>query len=412
MGLLRAMKELQVAVSVAILVIALTFAATPSAQGQTFKTLYEFTEQDDGRQPRAGVTAVVSPGGNITLYGTALYGGNLKCNVPLGCGTVFKVTLEGDETVLHRFAGGSDGALPYSAPIIDAKGNLYATTSAGGGASGCLGSGCGTVLKLSFKGKENVLYTFTGGTDGGMPFTGLVADKKGNRFGTTTFGGNLSCGIAPPGCGTFFKIDPTGKVTVEYSFLGKKKDGAFPMNDPITKDGLWYYFAEGSDPPNGRGAVVRFNDSTKTLERLHIFHGPDGADPISGVVVKNGFVYGTASGGGPNHGGVVFQLDLSKKTFRLLHSFGINLDGAIPLGAVTFDQQGNLYGTTERGGKFGNGTLYKIDTKGNESDLHDFDFSTGALPIGPVTFVPKCKCIFGTTAESSQGYGTVWQFIL
>jgi uncharacterized repeat protein (TIGR03803 family) len=78
---------------------------------------------------------------------------------------------------------------------------------------------------------------------------------------------------------------------------------------------------------------------------------------------------------------------------------------------LTFDLLGNLYGTTESGGKSGVGTLYKIDTKGKESVLHDFNFSDGAIPIGALTFVPKCKCIFGTTSLSSPGQGTVWQFI-
>ncbi len=247
MKLLRAMRELQVSATVLSVVVAVAFAATLSAHGQTFKTLYEFTGQADGGLPNAGVTAVVSPGGKITLYGTSLYGGNLNCDAPLGCGTVFKVTLGGKETVLHRFKGGNDGAFPYSTPIVDPNGNLFGTTSAGGGASGCLGSGCGTTFRLSLQRKERVLYRFTGGLDGGMPFTGLVAGKNGNRFGTTTFGGDLSCGVAPPGCGTFFKMDPTGKVTVEYSFFGKK-DGAYPLNGPITKDPLWFYIG----PPKRR----------------------------------------------------------------------------------------------------------------------------------------------------------------
>ncbi len=104
--------------------------------------------------------------------------------------------------------------------------------------------------------------------------------------------------------------------------------------------------------------------------------------------------------------------ELCSRTFLLLHSFGTGLDGATPVGGLTFDSNGNLYGTTESGGKSGEGTLFKIDINGNESVLHDFDFSTGAIPVGALNYVPKCKCIFGTTSQSSPGLGTVWQFIL
>lgn len=418
MRLLRAMKELQVSVTLLALAVALTLAAAPWAQGQTFKTLYEFTGKADGGSPYAGVTAVVSGKKTIALYGTTYYGGNTNCNPPLGCGTVFKVIVGGKESPLYSFAGGNDGAFPYAAPIIDpvSKGLLYVTTSEGGGASGCYGSGCGTVVEVTTKGgKDKVLYSFTGGTDGGMPFTGLVADKKGNRFGTTTFGGDLNCGVAPPGCGTIFKIDPTGKVTIEYSFFGQK-DGAFPLDGPLTADPLWKFVyvttQKGGDLDDGE--VDEYNNHKKELQPLHSFQGTDGEFPDSGVVFNNGFVYGTAALGGANGKGVVFKLELKTRNFTVLHSFGSGQDGATPIGGVTLDSKGNLYGTTEAGGQSGYGTLYKIDTKGNESVLHDFTFAAdGGFPVGALNLFPKkCNCIFGTTSQSSAGSGTVWQYII
>jgi len=414
---LRTMKQLQVSVMALALVVALGFAAMPSTQAQTFKTLYEFSGGADGFSPNAGVTAVVSPGGTITLYGTTYFGGNLNCNPPLGCGITFKLSLSGKETVLNRFAGGNDGAFPYSAPIIDAKGNVYGTTSAGGGASGCLGSGCGTAYEIPPKLREKALYRFKGELDGGMPFTGLTPDKAGNFFGTTTFGGDLSCGVAPPGCGTFFEIDPSGKITVKHRFHGKP-DGALPQGGSVVDDPLWFFIApkEGGNlacnPPNGCGEVVRDNKSTGKLEILHTFNGADGELPYSGVTLNGGFVYGTTFLGGANNKGVLFKLDPKKKTFQIVHSFGSGQDGATPGGGVAFDSQGNMYGTTESGGKSGEGTLFKIDSKGNESVLHDFSFVDGAIPLGSLTFVPKCNCLFGTTSQSSPGEGTVWQFIL
>src|ERR1700730_16968675 len=101
-------------------------------------------------------------------------------------------------SVLHSFTGGADGGNPWAPLIQDAAGSLYGTTAFGGT------SGVGVVFKLDASGTENVLYTFTGGTDGGGPFAGLVRDDVGNLYGTTAFGGDVTCG-----CGTVFKLDPT-----------------------------------------------------------------------------------------------------------------------------------------------------------------------------------------------------------
>ncbi len=96
-----------------------------------------------------------------------------------GLGTVYKLTPSGTETVLHSFAGGSDGATPFGGVILDSKGNLYGTTTDGGSSS------AGIVFKVSASGTETVLYTFAGGPDGANPTAGLVRDQAGNLFGTT-----------------------------------------------------------------------------------------------------------------------------------------------------------------------------------------------------------------------------------
>jgi len=124
-------------------------------------------------------------------------------------------------SVLHTFTGPPDGALPVAGLVRDNHGNLYGTTAWGGNSSApppsyCVGNGgCGAVFKLDRKGNETILYSFTGGTDGGGNdggISGLIRDEAGNLYGTTNAGGDLSaCGI---GCGVVFKVDPAGNETV------------------------------------------------------------------------------------------------------------------------------------------------------------------------------------------------------
>jgi uncharacterized repeat protein (TIGR03803 family) len=155
--------------------------------------LYAFAGGDDGATPDGALIA--DKDGN--LYGTTADGGN---GCALGCGTVFKLAPDGTETVLYAFKGGSDGAEPLAGLVVDASGNLFGTTYVGGG-SGCGGGGCGTAFELATDGTETVLHAFAGGSDGAMPQAGsLVFDSEGNLYGTTFSGGN--------GHGTVFELKP------------------------------------------------------------------------------------------------------------------------------------------------------------------------------------------------------------
>lgn len=160
--------------------------------------LYSFVGGTDGAGSLSGL--VRDAAGN--LYGTTEYGGgaNPTCG-DNGCGTVFKVTSTGLETVLHAFTGASDGIFPNGSLVRDSAGNLYGTTYTGGV------SGYGLVFKLDAAGAETVLYQFIGGADGSFPYTGLVRDPSGNFYGTTWQGGDLGCSH-PVGCGTVFKLVP------------------------------------------------------------------------------------------------------------------------------------------------------------------------------------------------------------
>src|SRR5208283_3883665 len=164
--------------------------------------------------------------------------GDLNACNGSGCGTVFKVDKSGKETVLYSFTGGTDGAYPATGLVRDEAGNLYGTTHGGGDitVSACsFNPGCGVVFKVDPTGKETVLYAFTGGTDGLGASSGLVRDEAGNLYGTTIMGGDLS-GVCPgfpaPGCGVVFKVEPTGKETVLYTFTGGA-DGYAPYGDLV-----------------------------------------------------------------------------------------------------------------------------------------------------------------------------------
>ena len=118
------------------------------------------------------------------------------------------------ETVLYSFRGGSDGAGPGGPLIADGSGNLYGTTGGGGGGTGCQGrAGCGTVYRFSPGGTETLLHAFQGGSDGAFPSVGVIADAMGNLFGTTSGGGGFDDG-------TVFKITADGTESVLYAFRG------------------------------------------------------------------------------------------------------------------------------------------------------------------------------------------------
>src|SRR5580700_3023969 len=176
------------------------------------KVLHSFSQTDgDGAFPWYGTLARDPTG---SLYGTTITGG---IKGELCCGTVFKVTASGEETVLYRFSGISGDGFPQDGVVRDSSGNLYGTTQNGGP------DNAGTVFKIDPAGEKTVLYSFSGSTDGAYPMAGVVLDAKGNLYGTTFEGGLYDFG----GYGTVFKVDPAGTETVIYTFMGSN-DGGTP----------------------------------------------------------------------------------------------------------------------------------------------------------------------------------------
>lgn len=188
--------------------------------------LHNFSHGYDGGLPSAGLLLVGS-----TLYGTSEFGGDGPCVTTFGtgCGTVFKYDANG-LTTLYAFQDGVDGASPAGTLIMDSAGNLYGTTVLGGDVNCNISRGnppgCGVVFKVTPDGQETTLHAFTGSTDGTWPSAPLVMDATGNLYGTAYFGGDLKCNYGL-GCGTIFKIEPSGNFSVIHTFKGA--DGAMPM---------------------------------------------------------------------------------------------------------------------------------------------------------------------------------------
>jgi uncharacterized repeat protein (TIGR03803 family) len=172
--------------------------------------LYRFNRKGQGNGPAPNGDLIQDAAGNF--YGTTFWGGSQAgiCKGYGPCGLVFKLDPNNNETVLYTFVGQADGFNPVGGLVMDSAGNLYGTTRHGGVFSNTCGVGCGVVFKLDPSGKETVLYSFTGGADGFWPYAGLTMDASGNLYGTTSRGGNNNdCLVySEVGCGVLFKIKP------------------------------------------------------------------------------------------------------------------------------------------------------------------------------------------------------------
>jgi uncharacterized repeat protein (TIGR03803 family) len=292
------------------------FRITP---GGKLSTLYSFCAQPnctDGALPFAGL--VQASDGNF--YGTTYSGGpNVFCgNPPVGCGTVFKMTSNGALTTLYNFCSQTDcadGASPHAGLIQATDGDLYGITASGGT------YGEGSIFRINPAGKLTTLYSFCtqpGCTDGSIPFAGLIQASDGNFYGTTSQGGNLAC-FAPYGCGTVFKITPSGALTTLHAFGSQTADGVFPYAGLIQASDGNFYGTTYQGGANAQGAIFEIT-SGGTLTTLYSFCSvgdcDDGQWPFAGLVqASNGSFYGTAAVGGAYNDGTVFSLNMGLGPF-------------------------------------------------------------------------------------------------
>ena len=370
----------------AVIVVSVVFVSELS-YSQTLTILYSFKGGTDGVNPYGAL--VRDPAGN--LYGTTEIGGTYNL------GTVFKVDSAGNETVLHSFGGPGDGLFPYCTLVRDSAGNLYGTATIGGA------QGQGVVFKIDAQGNETLLHSFGPPPDGAQAYGSLVRDSAGNLYGTTSEGGTIGWGIV-------FKLDRSGNLTTLYNFAGPP-DGQSPQYGALAHDGSGNFYATtytgGTD---GFGTVYKL-DSTGQETILHNFTGQsDGLSPLSTLLLSSGKLYGTSSGGYGFDSGTVFEVTTTGK-FRTLYTFTGGVDGQFPDAGLIRDQKGNFYGTAAGGGTFGGGVVFELSPMGKETVLHSFALTRGdgSVPQGAL-IRDSSGNLFGTTQNGGAfGYGTVFK---
>jgi uncharacterized repeat protein (TIGR03803 family) len=345
--------------------VVLTLAAAASLQAQKYSVLYNFgSKSGDPIEPY--LPSIVAQGRDGSLYTTACCGGANNQ------GAVFKITPAERLTVLYSFDG-MHGSGPNSGLTLGTDGNFYGTTFGGGTAS------YGTVFKITPRGSLTVLHNFTGGSDGANPYAPPIQSTDGNFYGTTWAGGRY---------GTVYQMTPSGRLTTLYQSSGTD---VFAPVGPLVQgaDGNFYGTSDtgGSNTCQfGCGTVFKITPSG-TLTTLHSFDGTDGEYPSAGLVQDtNGTFYGTTTAGGADSSGcgglgcgTVFKF-MRGGTLTTLHSFDVT-DGASPEAGLVQAPDSNFYGTTFGGGTpCCDGTIYRINSKGSFSTLYNFNGTTGSGP--------------------------------
>jgi uncharacterized repeat protein (TIGR03803 family) len=343
----------------------IVYKLSPSGFGWIETVLYNFGGLLDGRNPESGL--VQDSLGN--LYGTTPYGGQFLNN-----GTFFEITpgVRWTETGLYSFPGGNGGRTPYDLGklVTDSRGKFYGTAEAGG----ANGQGLVFKMSISGGiATESVLYNFDnypGHLDGSSPYAGLIMDALGNLYGTTYLGGSGTCGNE---CGTVFELTPQDDGTwtegIIHNFNGGSSDGEEPYGGLVmdrygnlfgttSRGGLYNYGTVFELIPGGHGIWTELV--------IHSFGGPgEGITPWGDLVIdSNRNLYGTTEFGGVNGHGTLYELSPFGGIFwrqSMLYSFkGYPSDGGYPVGALIMDSSGSLYGTASSGGAHQYGTVFKL----------------------------------------------------
>lgn len=286
---------------------------SPATCGTVFKldntgteTVLHSFSGGDGQNPTA--TLALDAKGN--LYGTALNGGAnsgpcQNSSMYVNCGTVFKMNSSGTITHEYQLGSGTDGGNPFGGVILNANGNLYGTTIGGGA------NREGIVYKINKEfTQETVLYSFGGADASGQPWSTLVRDAAGNLYGTTN-GGYGYCDTGS-GCGIVFKLDTTGTLTILYRFTGGA-DGSYPVAG-LVRDKAGNFYGTTTQAGTYRGGTIyEITAAGAEITLYDLNPTPDGSAPLAALILgPNTSLYGAASGGGTgctaNNCGTIFKL--------------------------------------------------------------------------------------------------------
>jgi len=406
------------------------------AGGGSERVLHAFTGAPDGAIPFAGAPVLEGAG---NLYGTTPLGGTGSCfyrQRNLGCGTVFELTPARNgrsvEHILYSFKNFADGMQPYGTLTLGAGGRIYGVTAAGGvRGQGCVPPyfgllGCGTAFELTPHAggtwTKRTLHVFTGGSDGGLPESDLVADAAGNLYGALYCGGGRdSCYGEDDLGGAFFELQRARggawHVAILHAFTAKSGE-CCPLGD-LTPDGAGnIYGTTAFSAYEMRPTPHSSRWSERELFRFGPFAG--GWYPQGGLALDAaGNLYGTTYDGGDvsctqaEGCGVVFELTPpssgSEWSETVLHAFTGKRDGALPYTAgLAIDSAGRLYGTTSNGGDpscnngGGCGIVFMLEPSGStwrERVLHVFedDATDGGMPTSAVVRDGEGH-LYGTTS--------------
>jgi uncharacterized repeat protein (TIGR03803 family) len=380
-----------------IVVVICAAAALTSAQTVATLTFFDIA---NGADPFAGVVQ----GADGNFYGTTAIGGS-SVNCTNGCGTIYKITSSGTLTTLHSFDG-TDGSSLQGGLVLATDGNFYGTAYAGGTMGGTTCNedgyvGCGTVFKITPSGVLTTLYNFCSlpnCADGRNPASSLAQAPNGDLYGTTNFGGvNRE--------GTVFKITPAGTLTTLHSF--NQTDGYIPNGLLAQAPNGNFYGTTLNGGSNdtctgGCGTVFKITP-LGALVTVHSFAGSDGSFPIAGVVLaSDGNFYGTTNFGGTFNYGTVFKMSPAGK-LTSLYSFN---GGTGPYGGLVQGTDGNFYGTTQ-----GSNTVFQITPAGVLTTLFTFNYSDGFEPLD-TPLQGTDGNFYATTYQGGDNYGTVFTLMM
>ena len=392
--------------------VAMTMVVIGARAASTTTVVYAFSGGADGEY--LDTDLVMDNAGN--LYGTTVQGGS-------GSGTVFQLAPSASgwtHTVLYSFTGGADGAEPYKGVTLDAEGNLYGTTVAGG--SGPCESGCGVVFKLTNSAgvwTESVIHTFTG-SDGSGPGSGLTFDKAGNLYGMTPTGGTY-------GLGVIYQLRPsaTGNwwFRVIHTFTGGVDGSSGSAGRLILDHAGNLYGVTTVGGANGKGVAFKLHRSYTgawILKPLYAFKDqPDGALPYGGLIFdRSGNLYGTTYYAGAHDVGTVYKLTHrgDSWTESVLYSFKGALDGSSPISTLVRDAAGNLYGTTSEGGTRGSyGVIFKLAPGSNNSWTESVAYRFPGVPGASLPYngmvADSVGNFYGATSHGGPtNDGTIYKF--
>jgi uncharacterized repeat protein (TIGR03803 family) len=358
--------------------------------GADFNLLYSFQTGTDGNEPQ-GMLAIA---GN-TLYGTTTGGGTL------GLGTVFSIATAGTgyET-LTSFADDSSGGSNPGGNLILSGNTLYGLTYDGGT------NNDGVIFSESVDGSNyTVLYSFTGGNDGGNPSGSLILS------GSTLYGMTSEDGAG--GSGTIFSIPTNGSsLTTLYSFTGGN-DGGSPFGDLLLSGNTLYGMTYGGGT-SGDGVIFSFPvDGTATTTLYSFTGGNDGGNPYGSLILSGSTLYGMTSEDGAGGSGTIFSIPTNGSSLTTLYSFTGGNDGGNPYGSLILSGS-TLYGMTYGGGTRGDGTIFSIPTNGSSlTTLYSFTGgSDGANPYGSLILSGNTLYGMASSGGTSSNNGTLFSYVL